>query len=66
MSILQLAMKWCAAQKQVVSVITGVSRLSQLEQNVAALEGDTLSDEVLARCDEVWSSLAGTRFSYNR
>jgi aryl-alcohol dehydrogenase-like predicted oxidoreductase len=66
MSLLQLAMKWCAAQKQVTSIITGVSRLSQLEQNIASLEGDPLSGEVLARCDEVWHSLAGTRFAYNR
>jgi aryl-alcohol dehydrogenase-like predicted oxidoreductase len=66
MSILQLAMKWCAAQKQVSSIITGVSRLSQIEQNIASLEGAPLSSEVLARCDEVWRSLAGTRFTYNR
>lgn len=66
MSILQLAMKWCAAQKQVTSIITGVSRLSQLEQNIASLEGEPVSAEILARCDEVWHSLAGTGFSYIR
>ncbi len=65
-SILQLAMKWCDAQKSVTSVITGVSRLSQLEQNVASVEGDPLSTEILAQCDAVWHSLAGTRFKYNR
>jgi aryl-alcohol dehydrogenase-like predicted oxidoreductase len=66
MSLLQLAMKWCAAQKQVASIITGVSRLSQLEQNIASVEGEPLGGEILARCDEVWRSLAGTRFAYNR
>jgi aryl-alcohol dehydrogenase-like predicted oxidoreductase len=66
MSILQLAMKWCAAQKQVTSIITGVSRLPQLEQNIASLEGEPLSAEILALCDEVWHSLAGTGFSYIR
>jgi aryl-alcohol dehydrogenase-like predicted oxidoreductase len=66
MTLLELAMKWCAAQKVVTSIITGVSRLSQLEQNIKSIEGDPLDAGVLARCDEVWKSLAGTRFAYNR
>src|SRR5665647_682220 len=33
LSILQLAMKWCAAQESVTSIISGVSRLAQIEQN---------------------------------
>lgn len=66
MSILQLAMKWCAAQPCVTSTITGVSRLPQLEQNVASVEGEPLSAEILAQCDDVWRSLAGARFQYNR
>ena len=66
LSLLQLAMKWCAAQPQVTSIITGVSRLEQLKQNIASIEGEPLSAEVLAQCDEVWLSLAGTRFAYNR
>ena len=66
MSILQLAMKWCAAQKSVTSIITGVSRLAQLEQNIASVEGEPLSADILAQCDDVWRALAGTRFQYNR
>jgi aryl-alcohol dehydrogenase-like predicted oxidoreductase len=66
LSILELAMKWCAAQPAVTSVISGVSRLEQIEQNIAALEGDGPGREVLDACDEVWRSLAGTRFGYNR
>ena len=66
MTILQLAMKWCAQHKITTSVITGVSRLSQLEQNVAALEGKPLDNTILEQCDEVWHSLAGNRFAYNR
>lgn len=62
MSILQLAMKWCAGQKNVASIISGVSRLSQIEQNIASIEGEALSAEILTRCDEVWHTLAGTRF----
>ena len=66
MNILQLAMKWCAQHRITTSVITGVSRLSQLEQNIAALEGEPLDSKILEQCDEVWRSLAGNRFAYNR
>jgi len=65
-SILQLALKWCAAQSHVTSIISGVSRLSQIAENIAALEGEPLSRETLSQCDEVWKTLAGTRFAYNR
>ncbi len=66
MTILQLAMKWCAAQPVVTSIISGVSKLSQIEQNVASLDGEPLSAKVLSLCDDVWHSLSGTRFQYNR
>lgn len=66
LSILQLAMKWCASRPGVTSIISGVSRLSQIEQNITSLEGAELSEDILAACDEVWKSLAGTRFAYNR
>jgi aryl-alcohol dehydrogenase-like predicted oxidoreductase len=64
--ILELAMKWCAAQTSVTSIISGVSRMAQIEQNIASLEGDPLDSESLSKCDKVWRSLAGTRFGYNR
>lgn len=66
MSVLQLAMRWCASRAGVTSIISGVSKLAQIEQNIATLDGDSLNQEVLAACDAVWSSLAGTRFGYNR
>ena len=66
MSLLQLAMKWCINRPAVTSIISGVSKLSQLEQNLAAIEGDAPDNDVLTACDEVWKSLVGTRFSYSR
>ncbi|MEN6566010.1 MAG: aldo/keto reductase [Veillonellales bacterium] len=65
-SILQLALKWCVSRPGVTSIISGVSKRSQIEQNIASLEGEALTDDVLAACDGVWRSLAGTRFGYNR
>jgi aryl-alcohol dehydrogenase-like predicted oxidoreductase len=66
MSILELSMKWCAAQPAVTSIISGVSRIEQIRQNIASLEGELPGKEALDACDEVWRSLAGTRFTYNR
>jgi aryl-alcohol dehydrogenase-like predicted oxidoreductase len=65
-SILQLAMRWCASRACVTSVISGVSRLEQIKQNIASLEGAPLNKEAADACDAVWESLAGTRFAYNR
>lgn len=65
-SILQLAMKWAAGRPGVTSIISGVSRLEQLKQNIASLDGESLGADVLEACDAVWRSLAGTRFGYNR
>ena len=66
MTILELAMKWCAAQPQVTTILTGVSRLSQLEQNIAALQGNSLNEEIFAQCNEIWHTLTGKTFQYNR
>ncbi|MDR2933557.1 MAG: aldo/keto reductase [Oscillospiraceae bacterium] len=66
LSLLELAYKWCASRQSVTTIICGVSKLSQLEQNIATMEGAALSDAALAECDDVWRSLAGTRFAYNR
>lgn len=66
MSLLEFSMKWCAARPGVDSVITGVSRLSQLEQNIACMEGKPLDDEAFALCDELYRTLPSDRFKYNR
>lgn len=66
LSILELAMNWCASQDKVTSIISGVSKLSQLEQNISCIKDDKLSSEIMKQCDEVWSDLTGNRFGYNR
>jgi voltage-dependent potassium channel beta subunit len=48
----QLAIAWCVRNPHVSTVITGASRLSQLEENLGALDlVPKLSPEVLARID---------------
>jgi aryl-alcohol dehydrogenase-like predicted oxidoreductase len=66
MSILELALRWCLGRPGVVSIISGVSKLEQIKQNIAVLDGPAPGKKVLEACDEVWKSLAGTRFAYNR
>lgn len=49
------------------AMLLGASSLSQLEMNLAALDGPPLEPAVLELCDEVWrDGLAGVAPDYNR
>ena len=48
----QVALAWLLHQPGVSSVITGATRVSQVEENVAAADIE-LNEELLARIDEV-------------
>lgn len=55
----QLAIAWVAKNPRVSSVITGASRLEQLQSNLVAVTLlDKLTPEVLARIDEATAGLA--------
>ncbi len=67
MSILEMALKWVALNPVVDTIITGVSKLEQLEQNIEAFSREVdLDDELLTALDELWDELSGHRFKYNR
>jgi voltage-dependent potassium channel beta subunit len=52
-SLAQLAIAWCAKNPHVSSVLTGASRVEQVQENMAALDVlPQLTDEVMARIDE--------------
>jgi voltage-dependent potassium channel beta subunit len=54
LSMTHLALNWCLANRHVSTVILGASRLSQLKDNLAALEHKgKLTPEVMARIDEI-------------
>jgi voltage-dependent potassium channel beta subunit len=58
-SVAQLALAWAARNPRVSSVITGASKLSQLQGNLGAMAlVDKLTPEVLARIDAVTQALA--------
>jgi voltage-dependent potassium channel beta subunit len=59
-SMAQLAIAWVAKNPRVSTVITGASKLSQLKENLGALDTlPKLTPEVMKRIDEISSPLAG-------
>ena len=55
-SLAQLSIAWCAANPHVSTVILGASKVSQLKENLGALDVlSKLDDDVLGRIDEVLS-----------
>jgi aryl-alcohol dehydrogenase-like predicted oxidoreductase len=66
LTLVQLAMKWVAAQPAVTSIISGIRTIEQMKENAVSLDGSPLRKEVLAACDEVWDMLINKREKYNR
>lgn len=63
----ELALRWCANQPGIHSVLVGVSKLSHLEPNLSAVLAEPLPQDVLDACDKVWNGMqVGTRFRYYR
>ncbi|HSI55963.1 MAG TPA: aldo/keto reductase [Ideonella sp.] len=55
----QLAIAWCTKNPRVSTVITGASRVEQLQGNLGALAvADKLTPEVMARIDQITQPLA--------
>lgn len=55
----QLAIAWCAAQKNVTSVITGATKLDQLKANLGALDV-RITPEVSQALDRIFPPTLGT------
>lgn len=52
-SLAQLALRWALRDERVTSLVIGASRVAQIEDNVAALNGPALSAEELAAIEAV-------------
>ena len=61
----QLAYQWLLSKEHVTSVICGISKMSQLEDNIKACCNTSVSKEALVRCDSVWDDLKGASWSYH-
>ena len=58
-TLAQLAIAWCATNPHVSTVITGASRVSQVEENLKAADFiDKLTPDVMARIDTLTAALA--------
>lgn len=66
MTLMELSLCWLWSRPGVDGVIVGASSLSQLEENLSALQGPVLGTEVEERIDEVWNQLRGVAPPYNR
>jgi aryl-alcohol dehydrogenase-like predicted oxidoreductase len=58
-NLLQLALAWCAKNPRVSTVITGATRVEQVQENMKALAVlPKLTQEVMARIDDALSVAA--------
>ena len=61
----QFSLAWILNNPTVTSVISGVTSLEQLKDNIGSTEVK-LSSEELAACDKLWQKLVPSRFLYGR
>ena len=55
----QLALAWVLRRSEVSSAIVGATKVSQLEENVAAVE-ISIPEDVLAKLDEIYPPMVET------
>ena len=63
-TLAEMALAWNLRQQTVASVLIGASRLSQLEDNLKALDNLDFSKEELKKLKTHWLSLQGKSFKY--
>ena len=67
MTPVELALRWCAHQPGIDSVLLGASRESHLTPNMSAILGPPLPKDMAEACDQVWAHMSvGTRYRYYR
>ncbi|MDZ7910490.1 MAG: aldo/keto reductase [Rhodococcus sp. (in: high G+C Gram-positive bacteria)] len=62
----ELALRWLASKPVVGPVLLGGSKTTHLQSNIDALGRGPLSEDLVAACDEVGTSLRGAMPAYNR
>ena len=74
LSLLEIALRWCIHHSQLRTrakggndgVIIGVSKFSQLEENLRDLEKGPLPEDVINALDEAWMVTKATTQAYFR
>ena len=61
-----LALRWVGSRSLSSSVLIGASSHRQLEENLASLQGPSLTADTMAACDEVWELVRGSAPRYDK
>ncbi|NLW70084.1 MAG: aldo/keto reductase [Eubacteriaceae bacterium] len=61
-----MAYKWLCDKDYVTSPICGISKMSQIEENVTYFDGEKADPEMIKACDKVWDNIKGNYFNYHR
>jgi len=62
----ELSLRWLLGSPDVGALLLGGSKVTQLQQNIAAAAAGPLPADVVAACDEVGATLRGPMPAYNR
>ncbi|MBN2061014.1 MAG: aldo/keto reductase [Deltaproteobacteria bacterium] len=65
LTLAQFAMAWILNNSTITSVLSGVTTVQQLEENLKAVEV-VLTEEDLKVCDEMWQIFSPPRFMYGK
>lgn len=66
MTMAELSFRWLLSKPHVTSIICGVSRLSQLQENVGYFGAAPMAPALVQACDGVWPMISGSYFNYHR
>lgn len=62
----ELALRWLVSKPVAGPILLGGSKVSHLENNIAAINAGPLDDELVAQCDDIGVGLRGAMPNYNR
>ena len=64
--LLDVALRWVAYRPGITTVLSGVSKMEQLKQNIKIFDAPALDAEFEKECSKVWDDMEGDKFLYNR
>jgi aryl-alcohol dehydrogenase-like predicted oxidoreductase len=62
----ELALRWLVSKPTTGPILLGGSKVSHLQNNIAAIAAGPLDDDLVTACDEVGATLHGAMPNYNR
>lgn len=62
----ELALRWLVSKPVAGPILLGGSKVSHLENNIAAINAGPLDDDLVAQCDDIGAGLRGAMPNYNR